>query len=87
MIVTSMLALTGLLISGLLTIVSAWRAWQGEDGGLFASGLIGISYLLTGVPWLAYLKEVFRSTFVLLGGLALVVSVTLAVTGCRLSLS
>jgi len=69
-----------MLVFGLLVIASAWRAWRGENTGLPASGLIGIFYLLTGVLSLAYMKEAFWSIFVILGGLALALSLTLAVT-------
>jgi len=67
-----------MLVFGLLVIAAAWRAWRGEKSGLFASGLIGIFYLLNGVLSLAYMKEAFWSTFVILGGAALLLSVTLA---------
>lgn len=70
-----------MLVFGLLVIASAWRAWRGEKDGLPATGLIGIFYLLTGVLCLAYMKEPFWSVFVVLGALALVLSLTLAVSG------
>ncbi|HVS77231.1 MAG TPA: hypothetical protein VHE11_09865 [Steroidobacteraceae bacterium] len=70
-----------MLVFGLLVIASAWRAWRGDHTGLSASGLIGIFYLLTGVLSLAYMKEAFWTTFVVLGGLALGLSIVLAVGG------
>src|SRR5579872_5224149 len=48
-----------MLMFGLLVLAAAWRAWHGRQGGLFASGLIGIFYLLTGALSLAYMKEGF----------------------------
>jgi hypothetical protein len=73
-----------MLVFGLLVIASAWRAWRGGNGGLAASGLIGIFYLLTGVLSLAYMKEPFWSIFVILGGLALISSLAIAATGSGL---
>lgn len=67
-----------MLVFGLLVIASAWRAWRGEKAGLSTTGLIGIFYLLTGALSLAYMKEAFWSVFVVLGALALVLSLTLA---------
>lgn len=67
-----------MLVFGLLVLAGAWRAWQGQKGGLFASGLIGTFYLLNGMLSLAYMKEAFWSTFVILGGAALLLSITLA---------
>lgn len=69
-----------MLVFGLFVMASAWKAWRGENGGLPASGLIGIFYLLTGVLSLAYMKEAFWSIFVILGGLALILSLTIAAT-------
>ena len=66
-----------MLLFGLLVLAGAWRAWHGRRDGLFASCLIGIFYLLTGVLSLAYMKEAFWSIFVVLGGLALVLSLAL----------
>src|SRR5487761_142000 len=66
-----------MLVFGLLVIASAWRAWRGDRRGLSTSCLIGIFYLLTGVLSLAYMKEAFWSVFVVLGGLALILSLTL----------
>lgn len=66
-----------MLVFGLLVIATAARAWRGEKSGLGASSLIGIFYLLTGVLSLAYMKEAFWSIFVVLGGLALILSLTL----------
>ena len=74
-----------MLVFGLLVIESARRAWRGENGGLSATALIGIFYLLTGVLSLAYMKEAFWSVFVILGGLALLLSLTLAAGGARSS--
>ena len=73
-----------MLVFGLLVVAGGWRAWRGENGGLPASGLIGIFYLLTGVLSLAYMKEAFWVTFVVLGGLALILSLALALTGSDL---
>lgn len=66
-----------MLVFGLLVIASAWRAWRGEKRGLSATSLIGVFYLLTGVLSLAYMKEGFWSIFVILGALALVLSLLL----------
>lgn len=70
-----------MLVLGLLVIVGAWRAWLGEKTIVSASSLVGIFYLLTGVLSLASMREVFWSTFDVLGGLALVLSLTLAMVG------
>lgn len=69
-----------MLVFGLLVIGTARRAWRGDTGGLLASGLIGVFYLLTGVLSLAYMKEAFWSIFVILGGLALLLSAAIAAT-------
>lgn len=69
-----------MLVFGLLVIATAWRAWHGARSGLFASGLIGIFYLLTGALSLAYMKEPFWSIFVILGASALISSLALAAT-------
>ncbi|HET7930595.1 MAG TPA: hypothetical protein VFL63_04295 [Rhodanobacteraceae bacterium] len=66
-----------MLVLGLLVIWSAWQAGQGENRGLFASTLIGIFYVLTGALALGYMREPFWSVFVILGALAMVLSVTL----------
>ena len=73
-----------MLVFGLLVFASAWKAWRGDDRGLPASGLIGIFYLLTGALSLAYMREAFWSIFVILGGLALILSLTIAATGSGL---
>ena len=70
-----------MLLFGLLVMAAAWRAWRGQKSGLFASGAIGIFYLLTGVLSLAWMREPFWSIFVILGGLALVSSLLLAAAG------
>lgn len=67
-----------MLVFGVLVMAGAWRAWRGEKSGLFATGLIGIFYLLTGALSLSYMKEAFWSVFLVLGGLALVFSLVLA---------
>lgn len=67
-----------MLVFGLLVIASAWRAWHGGKSGLSTSSWIGVFYLLTGVLSLAYMKEAFWTTFVVLGGLSLILSLTLA---------
>jgi hypothetical protein len=67
-----------MLVFGLLVMASAWRAWHGEKSGLSTSSWIGVFYLLTGVVSLAYMKEAFWTTFVVLGGLSLILSLTLA---------
>ena len=78
-----------MLMFGLLVIASAWRAWRGEKSGLSASSWVGVFYLLTGVLSLAYMKEAFWTTFVVLGGLSLILSLALAsgskeaVAACR----
>lgn len=66
-----------MLLFGLLVIASAWRAWRGEKRGLATACSIGIFYLLTGVLSLAYMKEAFWSIFIVLGGLALILSLML----------
>jgi hypothetical protein len=70
-----------MLVFGLMVIAGAWRAWRGEKRGLGAAGLIGVFYLLTGLLSLAYMREAFWSVFVLLGALALILSLTLSATG------
>lgn len=67
-----------MLVFGLLVMASAWRAWNGGKSGLATSGWIGVFYLLTGVLSLAYMKEAFWTTFVVLGGLSLILSLALA---------
>ena len=74
-----------MLVLGLLVIASAWRALRGEKGGLPVAALIGVFYLLTGVLSLAYMKEAFWSVFVVLGGLALILSLALAAGDSRSS--
>jgi hypothetical protein len=66
-----------MLVFGVMVLAAAWRAWHGRQGGLFASGLIGVFYLLTGALSLAYMKEGFWSIFVILGALALILSLAL----------
>lgn len=66
-----------MLVFGVMVIWSAWQAWRGENRGLSVTGFIGAFYLLTGVLALAYMKEPFWSIFVILGGLALVLSMAL----------
>lgn len=66
-----------MLVFGVLVIWSAWRALRGETQALFASGLVGIFYLLTGVLALATMREPFWSVFVVLGALSLLLSVAL----------
>ncbi|HUW54164.1 MAG TPA: hypothetical protein VMV99_12175 [Rhodanobacter sp.] len=66
-----------MLVFGMLVVWSAWRAWSGEKDTLFASGLVGVFYLLTGLLALDYMRESFWSVFVILGGLATVCSVAL----------
>lgn len=70
-----------MLVFGLMVIASAWRAWRGEKRGLSTTVLIGVFYLLTGLLSLAYMKEAFWSTFVILGGAALIFSLLLAASG------
>lgn len=70
-----------MLLFGLMVIAGAWRAWRGEGRGLSAAGVVGVFYLLTGLLSLAYMKEAFWSVFVILGALALGLSLTLAATG------
>ena len=67
-----------MLVFGLLVIASAWRAWRGDKSRLSASSWIGVFYLLTGVLSLIYMKEAFWATFVVLGGLSLILSLALA---------
>lgn len=66
-----------MLVFGVLVIWSAWKAMRGDRHALFASSLVGIFYLLTGVISLAYMHEPFWGVFVLLGGFALVLSALL----------
>ncbi|HJP98416.1 MAG TPA: hypothetical protein VJ862_07645 [Rhodanobacteraceae bacterium] len=66
-----------MLVFGVLVIWGAWKAMRGARSVLFASSVIGIFYLLTGVVSLAYMHEPFWSVFVVLGGLALVLSALL----------
>ena len=72
-------------VFGVLVMAGAWRSWRDEKNGLSTTSLIGVFYLLTGVLSLAYMKEAFWSIFVILGGLALILSLTLRVvtTGNR----
>lgn len=66
-----------MLVFGVLVIRSAWQAMRGERGALFAPGAIGVFYLATGVIALSYMHEPFWGVFVVLGGLALVLSALL----------
>ncbi|MBS0383258.1 MAG: hypothetical protein JSR56_12595 [Proteobacteria bacterium] len=68
-----------MLVFGLLVIWAAWHAWNGEKRPLYASGLIGVFYLLTGVTALAYMREPFWGVFLVLGSLALILSATLGI--------
>ncbi|HET7612073.1 MAG TPA: hypothetical protein VFK29_09835 [Rhodanobacteraceae bacterium] len=70
-----------MLVFGVLVAWSAWKVSRGERGPLFASGLVGIFYLLTGVISLAYMHEPFWGVFVVLGGLTLVLSTLLGLAG------
>lgn len=72
-----------MLVFGVLTILGAWQAMRGNERALIAPGLIGVFYLLTGVLALAYMDEPFWSVFVILGCLALMLSVALRVTRTR----
>jgi hypothetical protein len=72
-----------MLVFGVLVIRSAWQAMRGNNRALFTSGLIGVFYLLFGALALAYMREPFWSVFVILGGLALILSVALGVTRAR----
>lgn len=67
-----------MLVFGGLVVASAWHAWRGERSGLSAASWIGVFYLVTGVLSLSYMKEAFWTTFVVLGGLSLILSLTLA---------
>jgi len=69
-----------MLVFGVLVIRSAWKALRGERIALFASGLVGVFYLLTGLASLAYMREPFWSVFVILGALALLLSGMLGMT-------
>lgn len=66
-----------MLVFGVLVIWSAWKAMRDDRHAPFASSLVGIFYLLTGVISLAYMHEPFWGVFVLLGGFALVLSALL----------
>lgn len=59
-----------MLVFGMLVIWAAWRAWSGGKHALYASGLIGVFYLLTGLLALDYMREPFWGVFVGLGALA-----------------
>ncbi|TAN03576.1 MAG: hypothetical protein EPN36_12530 [Rhodanobacteraceae bacterium] len=72
-----------MLVFGVLVILGAWKAMRGERNALFAPCLVGIFYLLTGVIALAYMREPFWSVFVVLGGLALVLSAMLGIASAR----
>ncbi|MGH8182407.1 MAG: hypothetical protein ACREPH_01960 [Rhodanobacteraceae bacterium] len=72
-----------MLVFSVLVIRSAWKAMRGERNALFASGLVGIFYLLTGVVSLMYMREPFWSVFVILGSLALTLSATLGIASAR----
>ena len=75
-----------MLVFGVLVIRGAWRAMRGEHGALFAPCAIGVFYLATGVVALSYMREPFWGVFVVLGGLALVLSAVLALpTGRRVT--
>lgn len=70
-----------MLVFGLMVMAGAWRVWRGEKHGLSSTILVGAFYLLTGLLSLAYMKEAFWSTFVILGGAALILSLLLAAGG------
>lgn len=76
-----------MLVFGLLVVRGAWMAMRGEQGALFAPCAIGVFYLATGIAALATMREPFWSVFVVLGGLALVLSAVLgfAPAGPRLA--
>ena len=75
-----------MLVFGVLVIRGAWRAMRGEHGALFAPCAIGVFYLATGVVALSYMREPFWGVFVVLGGLALVLSAVLGLpTGRRVT--
>lgn len=69
-----------MLVFGVLVIRGAWRAMRGEHGALFAPCAIGVFYLATGVVALSYMREPFWAVFVVLGGLALVLSALLGLS-------
>ena len=66
-----------MLVFGVLVVWSAWRAMRGNRDMLFVPCAIGVFYLATGVLSLAYMHEPFWGIFVVLGGLALVLSALL----------
>jgi len=66
-----------MLVFGVLVIRGAWMAARGERGALFAPCTIGAFYLVTGTMALSTMREPFWSVFVVLGGLALVLSAVL----------
>lgn len=75
-----------MLVFGVLVIRGAWRAMRGEHGALFAPCAIGVFYLATGTIALSYMREPFWGVFVVLGGLALVLSAVLGLpTGSRVT--
>jgi hypothetical protein len=69
-----------MLVFGVLVIRGAWLAMRAERGALFAPCIIGVFYLATGIMALATMHEAFWSVFVILGGLALVLSAVLGFT-------
>lgn len=69
-----------MLVFGVLVIRGAWKAMRGDRGALFAPCLIGVFYLATGIIALSYMREPFWGVFVVLGGLALVLSAALGLS-------
>lgn len=72
-----------MLVFGMLVIWSALQALRGHERALFASGLVGIFYLVTGMLALAAMRKPFWSVFVILGALALSLSAALRMTRAR----
>ena len=72
-----------MLVFGVLVIRSAWQVMRGERGALFAPSAIGVFYLVTGIMALSYMHEPFWGVFVVLGGLALVLSALLGFAAPR----
>jgi hypothetical protein len=72
-----------MLVFGLLVMRGAWKAVRGEHDALFAPCAIGLFYLATGVVALSTMHEPFWSVFVVLGGLALMLSAVLGLASTR----
>ena len=72
-----------MLVFGVLVVWATWEAMHGERGALFVPGAIGAFYLATGILALSTMREPFWGVFVILGGLALVLSTLLGWSATR----